>query len=140
MKTAQEKVHTVAETINRRLGIALDFDDAWTLRRAALTLHRWHEEECNGTIQRDEEIGSMTEGRPFRWIDGMGYGAPIRSSCPIPDREKGALARIADVCARNGLAFYVQTDQRGAPLYVARPGDGMTDSNHPSVGVRISAD
>ena len=27
--------------------------DGQTLRRAALTLHRWYEHECNGAIQRD---------------------------------------------------------------------------------------
>ena len=139
MKTAQEKVYTVAETINRRLGIALDFDDAWTLRRAALTLHRWREGECgdgNGyaswAIERDQ-----TTGIPYR-VTYPHTGATRRRR--IPDREKGALRRIADVCARNGLTYYVQTDPRGAPLYVARPGDGMTDSNYSSIGVCIGAD
>lgn len=33
-------------------GISLD--DAVALRRISMTLHRWHEAECNGEIQRDE--------------------------------------------------------------------------------------
>ena len=130
----------IADEIERKTGITLaTVDDALTLRRAALTLHRWHEGECGDgndyaswCTVRDE-----TTGTPYREVSPH-TGATRRHR--IPDREKGALARIADVCARNGLAFYVQTDPRGAPLYVARPGDGMTDSNYSSVGVCIGAD
>lgn len=137
MKTAHEKTHALAERIARRLGITLDFDDAWTLRRAERTLHRWHEGECGDSngyaswcIVRDE-----TTGKTYREVY-PNTGAMRRTL--ILDREKGALKRVADVCARYGLTYYVQTDPRGGALYVARPADGMTGSNYSSVGVCVA--
>lgn len=136
MKTAHEKTHAVAARIARRLGIEMDFDDVWTLRRAEQTLHRWHEGECgmgddrvSWCIVRDE-----TTGKTYREVYPHD-GAMRRES--IPDREKGALKCVADVCARYGLTYYVQTDPRGGSLYVARPADGMTDSNYSSTGVYV---
>jgi len=89
-----------------------------TLRRAQMTLHRWAEEECNGTIQREEG-----DGKPFRVWDSVGQRADgswydKRSQAPIPDREAGALRRVAKVCKDAGLFFYHQTDPRGCALYV----------------------
>ena len=129
----------IADAIARRTGVTLDsVDDALTLRRAALTLHRWYEGECGGgnayaswAIERDD-----TTGAPYR-VTYPHNGKAYRTR--IPDREQGALRRIAAVCARYGLAYYVQTDPRGATLYVARPEDGMTDRNYSSVGVCVVA-
>ena len=58
---------------------------------------------------------------------------------PVPDREAGALRRVREVCERNGLAFYHQTDPRGVALYVAARDAGMTNSNYNSVGVAVIA-
>lgn len=109
-------------------------DEAAQLRRISMTLHRWFEHECNGTIQRDE-------------TDGLAYAYPTHHSSyadrrygPIPDRETGARTRLARIlAARNArmaesaaaddalpvapLTAYVQTDPRGAALYILRPGD-----------------
>jgi hypothetical protein len=48
----------------------------------------------------------------------------------IPDRETGALKRLRDIVqarniirAEDPLSFYVQTDPRGAALYILRPQD-----------------
>lgn len=114
-----------ADTL-RELGFTRE--EAEALRRISLTLHRWAEHECNGTIERDEARGN----RPF-WSNpdsGRHYVAPVT------DREAGALKRLkAIVEARNvrkrgtalhsseNLAFYVQGDPRGAMLYILRPGD-----------------
>ena len=38
----------------------------------------------------------------------------------IPDREKGAIKRVANVCERNGIHFYYQSDPRGCSLYVSK--------------------
>lgn len=101
-----------------------------TLRRAQLTLHRWAEEECNGTIQRDGEQG---DGRPYRpyesfYIRKDGSKAINRHKVPTPDREAGALRRVAEVCKAAGLHFYHQTDPRGCALYVS--GQPMTHENY----------
>jgi hypothetical protein len=93
------------------------------LRRISMTLHRWHERECGtdgGCIERDDS------GRAY-WLSSFGG---LRT--PIRDMESGALRRLADIVgARNArrcamapvLTYYVQTDPRGAALYILRPGD-----------------
>ena len=97
--------------------------EARTLRRAQLTLHRWAEEMCNGTIQRDGEQG---DGKPFRSVQvPMIQIGAYRSQdykyneWPIPDRERGALARVEKVCKEAGLFYWHQTDPRGCALFVA---------------------
>ena len=105
-----------------RLGITPD--DALALRRISMTLHRWHELECgtgDGCIERDEATGV-----PYWYSANSRYlGANDRRAYSrIPDREKGALKRLAAIVARYpGLSYYVQTDPRGAALYILRAGD-----------------
>ena len=90
--------------------------DAFALRRVAMTLHRWHELECGtdtGGVERDE-----TTGKTY-W-----YNAMTGRRSPTPDRETGALHRLAAIMARYpALSAYVQGDPRGAAVYVLRPGD-----------------
>lgn len=107
-------------------------DEAEQLRRISMTLHRWHELECgdgNGCIERDE-----TTGKAY-WLNSH-----TMKRSPIADREKGALKRLAAIIGqRNGrpaiangrlnanpagkVSAYIQTDPRGAALYILRPGD-----------------
>jgi hypothetical protein len=95
-----------------RLGIS--DADAATLVRASATLHTWHEHECNGTIQRDEETGMCY------WYNAD-TGKRLWSTS---DRETGATKRINATLARYpGLMAYVQGDPRGCALYIIRPGD-----------------
>ncbi len=100
----------------RRVGISAE--DAHTLRRISMTLHRWQELECgmdHGAIERDE-----TTGRPH-WRNAM---TGKMSRAPLPDREAGALRRLASIMVRYPtLSAYVQGDCRGAALYILRPGD-----------------
>jgi hypothetical protein len=115
------------ENILRQLGFTAS--EAESLRRISMTLHRWHELECGidgGVIERDE-----TTGKPY-WINyNSRYLSPSdpRNRHRIADRESGALRRLSAIMtARNGresvpLSHYVQTDPRGAALYVIRPGD-----------------
>jgi hypothetical protein len=90
--------------------------DALALRRVAMQLHRWHELECgvdNGGVERDE-----TTGKTY-W-----YNSYTGRRSPTPDRETGALKRLAAIMARYPrLGHYVQGDPRGAALYILRPGD-----------------
>lgn len=107
--------------------------DAMALRRIAMTLHRWHELECgdgNGCIERDEETGhacwlSAHTGKRFR----------------IPDRETGALKRLAAIMeGYPDLKAYVQGDPRGAALYILRPGDvpeGADVASYYSRGIAV---
>lgn len=121
--------NSVAEAMaknSQRGGIYIDH--ARTLRRAQMTLHRWAEEECNGTIQREGEDG---DGIPHRWSNGD-RSAP-RDLGPIPDRERGALARVEAVCKAAGLYYWHQTDPRGCALYVAA--EPLNAQNYSSRGI-----
>lgn len=107
-------------------GLGFTREEAESLRRISMTLHRWHEQECgtdNGCIERDEETGKAY------WLNSY----TMRRS-PVADRETGALKRLSAILkARNArnwhpitpesLDTYIQTDPRGAALYIIRPGD-----------------
>ncbi len=106
--------------------------EAEKLRRISMTLHRWHELECGidgGCIERNEETGKP------HWRSA--YTGKM-SRLPVADREKGALRRLGKImgdCNTRrwighagpisdvALSAYVQTDPRGAALYILRPGD-----------------
>jgi len=102
--------------------------DCAILRRAELTLHRWHEQECgidNGNggtvvISRGDE-----DGKPYRSIHGrLGHICTY----PVSDLEAGAIRRVEDVCKSLGLYYYVQTDPRGAALFVSD--SPISDNNY----------
>ena len=116
-----------------RAGIAMG--DAIALRRISMQLHRWHEKECgidNGCVERDE-----TTNKTF-WhnsITGRKY--------PVRDMETSALKRLGGIMARYpDFKPYVQTDPRGAALYILTPrnlefiaGDSL-DSRY-SIGIAV---
>ncbi len=101
-------------------------DDARALRCIAVTLRRWYELGCgtgDGYIARDEKTGV-----PYCYNAKSRYlGANDRRVYSrIPDRERGALKRLAAIMARYpGLSYYIQTDPhpRDCALYILRPGD-----------------
>ncbi len=108
-------------------------DDAAKLRRISLTLHSWHEHECNGTIQRDGDNG---DGAPFWYNPNTGNRIG-----PAYDRERGALKRLAAIMASYPtLSPYVQGDPRGCALYILRPGDvpqGQHAESYYSRGIAV---
>jgi hypothetical protein len=130
MKKREAERQTHQENTLRQLGFTTD--EAAALRRISMTLRRWYELECGndyGYIERDE-----TTGKPYmRTSRGTRY--------PVADRETGAVKRLnAIIRACNerrfagddasildpkcdDLAVYLQTDPRGAPLYILRPDD-----------------
>ena len=121
--TRKEAMRQTIQADNLR---ALGFtqDEAEKLRRISMTLRRWHEMECgtdNGCIERDEATGKTF------WLNAM-----TGRRFPTPDRETGARKRLASIMearalrvgsAHVTLAAYIQTDPRGAALYILRPGD-----------------
>lgn len=115
--SARNDTLALQATIARR-GVSLSLEDANTLRRAQITLHGWNEAECGDSndyaswsIERDE-----TTGKPYAVTYPHHANKSYRRA--IPDRETGALNRVRDICKRNGLYFYHQTDPRGCALYV----------------------
>lgn len=106
-----------------------------TLLKAERVLHRWAEEECNGTIQRDDN------GKPFRRVTWQECPGRVPSQ-GIPDREAAAYRRIETLMERHpGLWWYHQTDPRGCALYVGRVMDlgdrELSSSYHKGFAVRI---
>ena len=139
--TARQATNALQHTIFTRCNVSLSFDDANTLRRAELALQRWGEQECGDSnehaswcIERDED------GKPYHmrqnYYSKHGQGQPQTIRYRIPDRERGALRRIAEVCKRNGLHYFHQTDPRGCALYVSN--EPLTDSYY-SRGVACCA-
>ena len=113
---------TALENTLRSLGITSD--EADTLRRISNTLQRWYEMECgndSGAIERDD-----TTGKPY-WVNYHSrylQANDPRSRSLVADREAGALRRLAKIMAKHApLTTYIQTDPRGAALYILRPGD-----------------
>lgn len=104
---------------NALTGLGFTESEVQSLRRISNTLRRWFELECgtdSGAIERDETGKTI-----FRHTSGRSWS--------VADRETGALKRLSAILsARNAreavpLSFYIQTDPRGAALYIVRPGD-----------------
>lgn len=118
------------ECIQTLVNAGISIADACALRRASMTLHRWHELECgdgnnyaswtiargrkeNGEFVYDDN-GTPFEERHIHTENKARYTA-------IPDRERGAQKRIAKIMARYpDFWVYVQGDPRGAALYIGR--------------------
>ena len=117
-KTEQNRI-TWQTTVLLSLGFTAAESKA--LRRISNTLQRWHELEC-GT---DSWVLERIDGKPYMvHSSGRKY--------VTADRETGAIKRLtAIVHTLNNspwrhakpLSFYIQTDPRGAALYILRSGD-----------------
>lgn len=118
--------------LHERLGI--EWDDCHALRRIAMTLHKWFEDECGDSNDRYSKCltrGHKKNGHDFEYDDN---GRPYwevhwhnenkARYVPTPDRETGACKRLAKIMAKYpGLVSYIQTDPRGAPLYILQSSD-----------------
>ena len=87
------------------------------LYRIERTLHRWHELQCGtdqGCIEQDESTG--------KWIMRTEYNGKEYKR-PVADRETGAKRRLAKLIEpyAETCAAYIQTDPRGAALYLYDP-------------------
>lgn len=133
----------MAYNYDRILGLGITFEDAQALRRISMTLHRWHELECGDgnyyaswCVVRGRKVGAAFEyddnGKPY--LERHAHTANKPTYTLIADRERGALARLAEIMARYPkLGAYVQGDPRGCALYV---GEGLTETNY-SRGIGI---
>lgn len=129
---AIQDARQLRDHINQNYSIEATTAQANTLRRAEKTLHRWAELECGDgndyaswAIERDE----VTQ-KPY--LVTHPHNGPSRRTA-TPDRERGALKRVEQVCKELGLFYYHQTDPRGCALYVSN--EPLTDSNYSSRGV-----
>lgn len=100
--------------------------DAVALRRIAMTLNAWHTLECGNSTERASWAIERDDSNdnPYMVTHYHNSGCPHTSKVRIADREKGALKRLEAIMARYPtLKHYVQTDPRGASLYILRPTD-----------------
>ncbi len=107
---------------NRLAGLGINQADQEALFRIERTLSRWSEMECGDEHGRAIERDEVT-GKPF-----MTYESPDgngkRRRYAIPDRERGALARLAAIMERYPkLSWCNQGDPRGCALYVYKKAD-----------------
>lgn len=126
-KREREQQHYMLAALQ---SLGFTWDECQQLRRISMTLRRWYELECgdgNGYIERDEKTGAPRyRNCNARYVDPN----DPRAWHVIPDRETGARKRLLKIvnerAARVGICdvtTYVQTDPRGAALYILRPGD-----------------
>lgn len=155
MSTTQKERYEVLHRLDR-LGIA--YDDAYALRRIALTLHRWFELECGDSndvaswsivrghgAKREFYRDPVTQAPAWRTVKEFEYddtGKPYIEKhyhnenkaryTNIPDREAGARKRLAAILAKYpALHAYIQTDPRGASLYILTSEHIARDDNRP---------
>ena len=132
-KTAEELTLQVM-TDAQREGIFLSAKDAEILRKASLTFHRW-DEKCCGWSTPGQYGASIALVRD-EYVDGKPYleihpNTRLKTEwVRIPDRESGALRRVAGVCERNGLDYYRQNDPRGCSLYISTKKTTVTIEGH----------
>jgi len=124
--TKQEKLRITAQE-NTLVNLGFTADEAIKLRRISLALRRWYELECGtdiGSVERDEET------RKTYWRN-----ANTGKLSPFRDLETGATKRLIEIIsARNSrqpirVDYYLQTDPRGAALYILRDQDVPKDKD-----------
>lgn len=112
--TKNERMRITAQE-NALVALGFAPHEAEALRKISRALRRWYELKCGteeGFIERDDATG-----KPVR-LTSSGHRYPVR------DREAGALRRLNKIMsAHSPLRYYLQTDPRGASLYILRPGD-----------------
>jgi len=95
------------------LSLGITYDDADSLRLLSMRLRRWAERECNGEISRRDDGKVET----YNTYSGECVGL-------ARDMETPAIARVSAIVAKYpGLAWFHQTDPRGAAVYVYRVAD-----------------
>ncbi len=126
---------------NRLFCLGFSYDEAETLRRISNALHSWYERECNEDIRRHEEgprAGKLFGVRQYQGWDGKWK----ESRYPIRDMESGAVRRLEKILANHPeFTYYLQTDPRGAALYLIPlsrvSADTKLDSVYSSIGICI---
>ena len=118
------KKQSIARFYATAANLGLSMDEADTLRRIEMTLHRWAELECGtdaGHVERDEKTGKpVFVNARARYVDPH----DPRARHSIPDREAGALRRLGKLMAAHPeLVSYHQGDPRGCALYILRKSD-----------------
>lgn len=108
--------------------LGFDRDDCDKLRRISHTLRNWYELECGTgegqTTRSIERDGDEPNSKPYLRVQYPTRNGYHDKRYPVADRETGAIKRLKAIMAKTpALKPYLQTDPRGACLYILRPGD-----------------
>jgi hypothetical protein len=113
MKPANNKTLKLFNKVAALNRLGFSNGEALDLFKIERTLHRWHERECNGEIDRDE-----TTGKVYGVFECHRRG-PTRTRLPIRDLETAAFRKLDLIMtSKPALLSYVQTDPRGVALYI----------------------
>ena len=128
----KREAERLAQQLNVLQQLGFTRDEADALRRISMRLHRWHERECgtdNGCIERDEGTGkaywlNAASGKRYQVRDDEA-GAKRRLAAILKTRNDRCYVQGTDYygLTRDELQAFIQTDPRGAALYILRPGD-----------------
>ena len=118
---------------NRLAALGVSLEDAHALRLSSRGLTRWYTLECGDgndyaswAIERDEnDIPEM--------VTYHNSGKTTRRR--VRDMERFHQKRIVAICAKCNLHYYLQTDPRGASLYISANPIDICDYNRNSVCV-----
>jgi hypothetical protein len=114
------------ECIGVLCNAGVSYDDAWQLRKDSMVLRRWFELECGDgndygswSIVRDDETG-----KPYLEHRSYASAKTVTTRTRIPDRETPAVKRVKAIVAKYpDYVPYIQTDPRGASVYLVRKSD-----------------
>lgn len=108
--------HLQQNQICKRFGITTK--DFGSLCYCERLLHRWHEAERLGTIQRDEPTG-------IPWVyEPDEHGTPLyRSQEPLRDYAKEHTEMAIKIAATYNLSVHIQNDTSGCALHLYRRED-----------------
>ena len=131
MGTTKREQEDRARIINNLLAVGFTRDEASLLRRISMTLRRWYELECGtendyGTsfaIERGSKVDGKfvadPDGKPFMRTAYNRKGEYKISHYLTADRERGAIKRLDAIMTQHkNCTYYLQTDPRGAALYI----------------------
>ena len=86
-----------------------------TLNRCERIITKWNVEDCNGSIQFDDD--NVTPRRYYKDEHGR---YTIKGEA-IKNRKNEAIKRAVDIAKSHNLCIYYQGDCRGPSLYVYDP-------------------
>jgi hypothetical protein len=109
---ADQKNRQLSERILKVTGVEVLPSDAGVIRRAAIAIHDWNVDECNGVIQFNED-----DKKCHYWAGGRNGGKRYDWGA-IKDKETLAINRAKKVTEKYGLTLFHQGDPRGVSLYV----------------------
>ena len=128
------------EIIPRLMALGISYEHAHQLRRISMTLQRWFELECGtGEGQTTYSVERETDeddSQPYMRVQYPTRDGYVDNRWKIADRENGAKRRLARIMANYPtLAPYIQSDPRGAALYICKPEDVRADQYSRGVAV-----